>query len=122
MIRLVLILLLLFLFHYNIEICTYYFPDFQESSTKWKEWYYLRCRIYEVMFLIGFAIPLFKGNQISTSISLGCVVILIGSVTDKFTGIYSSHWHDTIVYILALAVVITHFFRLQLKDFFTIKK
>lgn len=116
-----LIISLFGLWYYNTEICTYYYPDFQESMKEWDKWYYLRCKIYEVMFLIAFLFPVFKSTRLSKALTITSGFIVACSVVDKWQGVFDFHPHDYIVNISGVLVGLIYYHQWKLKHFFTVK-
>ena len=74
-----LLIIFLTLWKFNTDICNYYY----DYSIDFSEWYYLRCDIYEVMFLVAIIIPWFKSTLFSRGVMLFGLVLIAASVIDK---------------------------------------
>ncbi len=79
----VLVILFTLLWKFNKNICSYFYPNYLQDSEDWYNWYYLRCDLYEWMFLILIIAMFFKRNRFSWSVIAGCTTIVLMSVIDK---------------------------------------
>ena len=64
---------------FNTNICNHFY----NYDLDFGKWYYLRCDIYEVMFLIAVIIPWFKTTLFSKSLMVFGGVLIGASVIDK---------------------------------------
>lgn len=102
--RSITIILFFFLWFFNTEITIWIYPNFNSSNEAFKEWYYLRCRIYEVMFLISYLIPI-KEDRYSESLRYSVMLVLFFSAVDKLlNSIFGFHPHDIIVYAFSILI------------------
>ena len=77
--RVFLLILFLTLWKFNTNICNYYY----DYKSNFSEWYYLRCDIYEAMFLIALLITFFKTTLYSRTLIFFGSVLIGWSVIDK---------------------------------------
>ena len=68
----ILIIIFTLLWRLNTAICDHYY----NYDLEYGQWYYLRCDIYEVMFLIAMLIPLFKQTLFSKSLLIFSLVLI----------------------------------------------
>ena len=95
--RSLLSILLILLWYGNAVLSDYIFP-YEGQQDKYQffvDWYYVRCNIYEAMFLIGAIISLMKKDRLSQAILSGAALLFACSVVDKvFQSVYSYEMHD----------------------------
>lgn len=102
--RSILVILFFALWFFNTETTMWIYPEFNSSSEAFKEWYYLRCRIYEVMFLISYLIPI-KEDRYSKALTWFVIIVLFFSAVDKIlNNVFGFHPHDIVVYGTAILV------------------
>ena len=84
--RSILLIIFLGLWKFNTDICNHYY----NYNDNYAEWYYLRCDLYEIMFLIAIIIPWTKSTLFSRALKVFGLVLISASVIDKvFLDVYS---------------------------------
>lgn len=83
MIRAVLIFVFILLWKFNVMFCGWVYPDYITSAEVWDEWYLLRSKIYEVMFLLGVLALFFNETKHSYFMKWVAFVVVSASVVDK---------------------------------------
>ncbi len=103
--RIVLIILFAALYLGNSHICTYLVPyDYNDPSTYhlYEKWWQVRDVIYEVMFLILLAIPLYKRSKVSRAILFALGLLIFFSAVDKLQGVNEYHFHDLFILLVSI--------------------
>jgi len=107
--RAALSIILLLLWYGNVALADYIFPyEGQENEYQFfLDWCYVRCNIYEVMFLVGAVIALLKKDRLSQAILSGAALLFACSVVDKLIqNVYSYEIHDIWALLAATLVAI----------------
>lgn len=106
--RIFLIVLCLLIWFFNTELAIMMFPNRMDNCETFKEYYYLRCQLQEVLILAAISIPYFRNSLLSKSILNGVIVIIGASVVDKlFQETFTSSTHDIVVYIASIIIAVT---------------
>ena len=102
------------LWYSNYYICSTVYPYDYAVEDTWQyfaDWYYLRDRIYEVMFLILVSAFSFKKSRLSNAIAIGAVVLLSASVLDKWVmGVFDFQLHDVYVFLASAVVGLKYYY------------
>jgi len=107
MTRNILILLFIIMYFLNGYIATYLVPDFNVEYDKYVEMIQLKDKLYEIMFLIVLAIPLFKKTRLSKALTVGTLLLVGASLIDKSVHhTYSYHVHDIVVIVGSLFAIL----------------
>jgi uncharacterized membrane protein len=102
-------IILILLWYGNTAIADQFLPyDGQKDKYQFfLDWYYVRCNIYEVMFLVGAIIALLKKDRLSQAILSGAALLFACSVVDKLIqNVYSYEIHDIWALLAATLVAI----------------
>lgn len=81
--RTILLILFILLWKFNVVICALFYPDYLTDRNAWDEWYYLRGKIYEVIFLLGVSALFFEEDRNSFFLKWVAFVVISASVVDK---------------------------------------
>ncbi len=107
----ILIIIFLTIWKFNTTFCDHYY----NYETEFGQWYYLRCDVYEVMFLIAVIIPWFKSTVYSKTIMFFGGVLIGWSVVGKvFLDSYNTTDIDMFI-ILPLAITSSLYYLYQQK-------
>jgi len=101
----VLLILFLLLYVFNVNICAYFYPEYLIDYDVWEQWYYLRGKIYEVMFFIAILIPYFKTTTISKSLGLFGLILISASFIDKILNVNETMLRDWMILIPCAAAI-----------------
>ena len=75
----VLSILFIIVYFFTYDICSSFYDPYEQTQ----EWYYLRDKIIESLFLLAILIPWFKRTLFSESVLVFDVVLIAFSIVDK---------------------------------------
>jgi hypothetical protein len=101
----ILLIFFLLLYIFNVNICAHFYPEYLTDYDVWEDWYYLRGKIYEVMFFMAILIPFTKVTKLSKSLALFGVILIVATFIDKILNMNETMLRDWMVVIpCAIAV------------------
>lgn len=103
----ILLIIFILLYVFNVNICAYFYPEYLIDYDVWEQWYYMRGKVYEVIFLILLLIPFTKITVLSKSLALFCLIVVGASFIDKILNVNETVLRDWMV-IIPCAVAIAN--------------
>ena len=108
--RLILSILFILLYLFQSIFLRFIYPDYLIDADVWDSWYYARCQIYEMLFLIGLLIPLFKKNKLGNSfIVLSITLVFFSNVDKLLLGVFDFLHRDKFVYLASIMFSIIYY-------------
>jgi len=101
--RLILSILFILLYLFQSIFLRFIYPDYLIDADVWDNWYFTRCQIYEILFLIALLIPLLKKNRIGDSfVFLSLTLVFFSNIDKNVIGVFDFMYRDNFVYIASI--------------------